>query len=111
VGIRVRLPKALSLRQTDLDDLPVRAPDGPPVPFRRVARLIPLTGQIVRDNDYCDRSLGPSSTQRHVTVNIYPNETFDRNRIIRWRTDMQMSSHFLGYYPGSIVVTAAITSG
>jgi CzcA family heavy metal efflux pump len=52
VGVRVRLPDALSLRQTDLEDLPVRAADGHVFPLRRVAHLVPITGQpqISRDN-------------------------------------------------------------
>jgi multidrug efflux pump subunit AcrB len=52
VGVRVRLPDALSLRQSELADLPVRAPDGHLFPLRRVASLTTVTGepQISRDN-------------------------------------------------------------
>jgi multidrug efflux pump subunit AcrB len=52
VGVRVRLPDALSLRQAGLADLPVRAADGHVFPLHRVAHLVPVTGQpqISRDN-------------------------------------------------------------
>ena len=52
VGVRVRLPDALRLRQTALAELPIRAADGHVFPLRRVATLVPVTGQpeISRDN-------------------------------------------------------------
>ena len=52
VGVRVRLPDALNLKQADVADLPVRASDGHVFPLHRVARLVPITGQpqISRDN-------------------------------------------------------------
>ena len=52
VGVRVRLPDALRLRQTALAELPIRAADGHMFPLRRVATLVPVTGQpeISRDN-------------------------------------------------------------
>jgi multidrug efflux pump subunit AcrB len=52
VGVRVRLPDALRLRQAELAELPVRAADGHVFPLRRVASLVPVTGQpeISRDN-------------------------------------------------------------
>ncbi|MGC2415137.1 MAG: efflux RND transporter permease subunit [Stellaceae bacterium] len=52
IGVRVRLPDALRLRDIDLADLPIRAPDGHIFPLRRVASIIPNTGQpeITRDN-------------------------------------------------------------
>ncbi len=45
VDVRVRLPDALSPRQSGLAQLPVRAPDGHVFPLSRVATLVPLTGQ------------------------------------------------------------------
>jgi len=52
VGVRVRLPDALRLRQTALAELPIRAADGHVFPLQRVASLVPVTGQpeISRDN-------------------------------------------------------------
>jgi multidrug efflux pump subunit AcrB len=52
IGVRVRLPDALRLRETALADLPIRAADGHVFPLRRVASLVPVTGQpeISRDN-------------------------------------------------------------
>jgi multidrug efflux pump subunit AcrB len=52
VGVRVRLPGALRLRQTALAELPIRAADGHVFPLQRVATLVPVTGQpeISRDN-------------------------------------------------------------
>jgi multidrug efflux pump subunit AcrB len=52
VGVRVRLPDALRLRQTALAELPIRATDGHMFPLQRVANLLPVTGQpeISRDN-------------------------------------------------------------
>jgi multidrug efflux pump subunit AcrB len=52
IGVRVRLPDASSLRDVDLADLPIRAADGHIFPLRRVASIIPNTGQpeITRDN-------------------------------------------------------------
>ena len=50
--MRVRLPDALRLRETALAELPIRAADGHVFPLRRVASLVPVTGQpeISRDN-------------------------------------------------------------
>jgi multidrug efflux pump subunit AcrB len=52
IGVRVRLPDALRLRDIDLADLPIRAADGHILPLRRVASITPSTGQpeITRDN-------------------------------------------------------------
>jgi multidrug efflux pump subunit AcrB len=52
VGVRVRLPGALQMRQAALADLPIRASDGHVFPLHRVASLVPVTGQpeISRDN-------------------------------------------------------------
>lgn len=52
VGVRVRLPDALNLRQMQLASLPLRASDGHVFPLDRVASLVPVTGQpqISRDN-------------------------------------------------------------
>jgi multidrug efflux pump subunit AcrB len=52
IGVRVVLPGALQLQQSDLAALPVRAADGRIFPLNRVARLVPETGQpqISRDN-------------------------------------------------------------
>ena len=52
VGVRVRLPDALGLREKQLADLPIRAADGHVFPLQRVASLTPVTGQpeISRDN-------------------------------------------------------------
>ncbi len=52
VGVRVRLPDALALRDLDLAALPVRAPDGHVFPLRRVADIRTLSGQpeISREN-------------------------------------------------------------
>jgi multidrug efflux pump subunit AcrB len=52
VDVRVRLSDALSLRESGLADLPIRAPDGHMFPLQRVASLTPVTGQpeISRDN-------------------------------------------------------------
>jgi CzcA family heavy metal efflux pump len=52
VGVRVRLPDAMRLRETALADLPIRAADGHVFPLNRVARVVPVTGQpeISRDN-------------------------------------------------------------
>jgi CzcA family heavy metal efflux pump len=52
VGVRVRIPNASQLRETALGDLPIRAADGHVFPLRRVAQLVPVTGQpeISRDN-------------------------------------------------------------
>jgi multidrug efflux pump subunit AcrB len=52
VGVRVRLPDALRLRETALAELPIRAADGHVFPLQRVASLVPVTGQpeISRDN-------------------------------------------------------------
>jgi multidrug efflux pump subunit AcrB len=52
LDVRVRLADALSLRESGLADLPVRAPNGHMFPLQRVASLTPVTGQpeISRDN-------------------------------------------------------------
>jgi multidrug efflux pump subunit AcrB len=52
VGVRVRLPNALNLKQGDLASLPIRSPDGHLLPLGRVAHLVPVTGQpqISREN-------------------------------------------------------------
>jgi multidrug efflux pump subunit AcrB len=52
VDVRVRLANALSLRESGLADLPIRAPNGHLFPLQRVASLTPVTGQpeISRDN-------------------------------------------------------------
>jgi multidrug efflux pump subunit AcrB len=52
VGVRVWLPDAPGLRQTGLADLPIRAADGHLFPLRRVASVVPVTGQpeISREN-------------------------------------------------------------
>ncbi|MDR3416425.1 MAG: efflux RND transporter permease subunit [Nevskia sp.] len=52
VDVRVRLPNALSLRDGDLADLPIRAPDGHLFPLQRVASLTPVSGEpeISRDD-------------------------------------------------------------
>jgi len=52
VGVRVRLPDASRLRETALAELPIRAADGHVFPLRRVASVVPVTGQpeISRDN-------------------------------------------------------------
>jgi multidrug efflux pump subunit AcrB len=52
LDVRVRVPQATSLREGDLADLPVRAPNGHMFPLQRVASLTPVTGQpeISRDN-------------------------------------------------------------
>jgi multidrug efflux pump subunit AcrB len=52
LDVRVRLSDALSLRESGLADLPVRAPNGHMFPLQRVASLTPVTGQpeISRDN-------------------------------------------------------------
>ena len=52
IGVRVRLPDALRLRQDELMRLPIRAPDGHIFPLSRVADLVPVTGQpqISREN-------------------------------------------------------------
>lgn len=52
IGVRVRLPNALSLRDLDLASLPIRAPDGHMFPLSRVADIAVLSGQpeISREN-------------------------------------------------------------
>jgi multidrug efflux pump subunit AcrB len=52
LNVRLRIPDALNLRQSDLAQLPLTAPDGHIVPLRRVGSLVPVTGQpeISRDN-------------------------------------------------------------
>ena len=52
IGVRVRLPNALELRDIDLASLPIRAPDGHVFPLHRVAEIVTLSGQpeISREN-------------------------------------------------------------
>jgi len=52
VGVRVRLPDALTLQLGGLAALPIRAPDGHVLSLSRVATIVPVTGQpeISRDN-------------------------------------------------------------
>ena len=52
VGVRVRLPDAMTLRQHELAALRVRAADGHVFPLGRVAELVAVTGQpqVSRDN-------------------------------------------------------------
>ncbi len=52
IGVRVRLPDAANLKDSDLAELPIRAPDGHLFPLRRVAAITAVTGQpqITRDN-------------------------------------------------------------
>jgi multidrug efflux pump subunit AcrB len=52
VNVRVRVPNALTMRDSDLAELPIRAPDGHLFPLGRVARLTPVTGEpeISRDD-------------------------------------------------------------
>ena len=52
VGVRVRLPDAMKLRQAALADLPIRATDGHVFPLHRVATITPVTGQpeVSREN-------------------------------------------------------------
>lgn len=52
VGVRVRLPDALSLTQSELGDLPIRGADGHLFPLRRVATLTTVSGEpeLSRDN-------------------------------------------------------------
>jgi CzcA family heavy metal efflux pump len=52
LDVRVRLADALSIRESGLANLPVRAPNGHMFPLQRVASLTPVTGQpeISRDN-------------------------------------------------------------
>ena len=45
VDVRVRLPNALSLRDSGLAELPIRAADGHLFPLRRVATLTPVSGE------------------------------------------------------------------
>lgn len=45
VDVRVRLPNAMSLRDSGLADLPIRAADGHLFPLRRVATLTPVSGE------------------------------------------------------------------
>ncbi len=52
VGVRVRIPGAMDLREGDLAALPIRAKDGHVFPLSRVADITPVTGQpqIAREN-------------------------------------------------------------
>ena len=45
VGIRVVAPNSLNLNTSDLESLPIRAPDGHIFPLRRVAAITPISGQ------------------------------------------------------------------
>lgn len=45
VGIRVVAPGSLNLNTSDLESLPIRAPDGHIFPLRRVAAITPISGQ------------------------------------------------------------------
>ncbi len=51
-GVRVRLPQALSLQTSGLEQLPLRASDGHLFPLSRIATIAPVTGQpqISREN-------------------------------------------------------------
>jgi multidrug efflux pump subunit AcrB len=52
IGVRVRIPGAMELREDDLAGLPIRARDGHVFPLSRVADIVPVTGQpqIAREN-------------------------------------------------------------
>lgn len=52
VGVRVSMPGARAWRIADLADVPLRAPDGHVFPLRRIASLVPVSGQaqITREN-------------------------------------------------------------
>ena len=52
INVRVRLPDALTISQTQLAQLLLRAPDGHVVPLSRIGSITPLTGQpqIGREN-------------------------------------------------------------
>jgi multidrug efflux pump subunit AcrB len=52
IGVRVRLPDAGTLHDSDLAALPIRAPDGHLFPLQRVATITPVSGEpeITRDN-------------------------------------------------------------
>lgn len=52
VGVRVWMPGATSLRIPQLEQLPIRAPDGHLFPLSRVATIVPVSGQpqISREN-------------------------------------------------------------
>ncbi len=52
IGVRVHLPGNLALRESELSDLPIRAPDGHLFPLHRAAKLKLVRGQpeITRDN-------------------------------------------------------------
>ena len=52
VDVRVRVPNALSLRDSGLAELPIRSADGHLFPLRRVASLTPVSGEpeISRDD-------------------------------------------------------------
>ena len=52
IGVRVWLPQRLRSRDTQIADLPIRAPDGHLFPLQRVATLTPVSGQpeITREN-------------------------------------------------------------
>ena len=52
VDVRVRLPGAIRITNAELEQLPIRAPDGHVFPLSRVATVVPVTGQpqISREN-------------------------------------------------------------
>jgi multidrug efflux pump subunit AcrB len=52
IGVRIRLPDALTLQEEDLAALPIRAKDGHLFPLSRVADIAPVSGQpqISREN-------------------------------------------------------------
>ncbi|MEA1085007.1 efflux RND transporter permease subunit [Sphingomonas sp. CD22] len=52
IDVRVRLPQAMTLSQTGLAQLPIRAADGHVVPLSRVAAIVAVVGQpqIAREN-------------------------------------------------------------
>jgi CzcA family heavy metal efflux pump len=52
IGVRVRMPDAERWRIPDLAELPIRAPDGHVFPLKRVASIVPVSGQpqIAREN-------------------------------------------------------------
>ena len=45
IGVRVRMPDAERWRIPDLAELPIRAPDGHIFPLKRVASIVPVSGQ------------------------------------------------------------------
>ena len=68
VGVRVRLPDALQLRQTALADLPIRAADGHVFPLQRVAQPGAghrPAGNLARQSAADDRGDRPDRGPRH----------------------------------------------